>query len=80
MQNTFEILMGFLARYGAEVEGRELSSLSVETKTRLQRFARGQLYESEQLDVIGQLHERPEWIAFLAEEVKVLRVPRGKKP
>jgi len=80
MQNTFEILTGFLARYGAEVEGRETHTLPNELKTRLQRFARGELSEADQLELIRQLNERPEWIAFLAGEIKALRGQNGNKP
>ena len=79
MQNTFEILTRFLARYSDEVEGRESSSLPEEVRTRLQSFARGQLSASEQADLIARLNERQDWIAVLAEEVKALRVPDGTK-
>lgn len=79
MQNTFEILTGFLDRHGAEVEGRETRTLPNELKTRLQSFARGELSEADQADLIRRLNERPEWIAFLAEEVKALRGQNGDK-
>lgn len=78
MQNTFEILTGFLTRHG-EVEGRETGTLPDALKARLQRFARGELSEAEQLDLIRRLNERPDWIAFLAGEIKALRGQNGNK-
>jgi hypothetical protein len=79
MQNTFEILTGFLARYGADVEGREASPLPAEMIAQLKAFARGDLTEAEQMDLIRRLNERPDWIAFLAGEIKALRMQQGKK-
>lgn len=78
MQNTFEILAGFLERYGLEVEGHETSPLPAKTEEKLRAFARGELSEAEQIDLIRRLNERPEWTAFLAEEIKALRLPRKK--
>jgi hypothetical protein len=78
MQNTFEILAGFLARYGEEVEGRETSPLPTEIKNKLLAFARGDLTETDQLDLIRRLNERPDWIAFLAGEIKALRTANKK--
>ncbi len=77
MPNTFEILSGFLKRFGDEVEGREISGPTPETAAKLQRFARGQLSAAEQTELIRQLNEQPDWIAKLATEVKALRSPRG---
>ena len=77
MPNTFETLTGFLARHGAEVEGRESPKLPGEMRDRLQAFARGQLPESEQAELVRRINEYPEWVAFLAEEVKALRAPRN---
>ena len=73
MPNNFEILTGFLARFGDEVEGRESSPLPPEVAARLKSFARGQLAESEQTELIAQLEEHPEWVASLAAEVRALR-------
>ena len=73
MQNTFEILSGFLSRINGEVEGRELSALPPEVAAKLSRFARGHLSEAEQSDLIQKLNEHPDWVATLASEVKALR-------
>lgn len=73
MPNNFEILAGFLARYGDEVEGRETASLPAEVAEQLRRFARGQLAGPAQGEIIQQLGQHPDWVAFLATEVKALR-------
>jgi hypothetical protein len=75
MPNTFEILAGFLSRFGDEVEGRESSSRPPEVSVQLCRFARGQLPAVEQAGLIQQLNEHPDWVAALAAEAKALRDP-----
>jgi hypothetical protein len=77
MPNTFEILTGFLSRFGEEVEGRESTSLPPELSAQLRRFARGQLSEAEQAELIQQLNEHPDWVAALAAEARALRGPDG---
>jgi hypothetical protein len=73
MANEFEILAGFLARYGDEVEGRELQDLPREVQVKLRELAQGSLPESERSRLFGLLKENPAWIGRLAEEVKALR-------
>ncbi len=73
MRNTFEILAGFLDRFGDEVEGRELQAPSPELEGKLRSFARGALPAAEQPEVMGVLSRNPQWIALLADEVKALR-------
>jgi hypothetical protein len=75
MNDKFQILLKFLDRFDDEVQGRELSEPPAEAKTRLQQFARGGLPEQEQAKIFGLLDENPEWIAWLAQEVKGLRSP-----
>jgi hypothetical protein len=75
MPNTFEILIGFLARFGDEVEGRESTDPPAEITAQLRSFARGQLPASAQADLIRQLNEHPDWVATLAAEAKALRSP-----
>jgi hypothetical protein len=79
MENTFEILAGFLGRYGVEVEGREASPLPTEMESKLRDFARGALTDEEQLDLIRRLNDRPDWVAYLAGEIKALRLRQEKK-
>lgn len=73
MAERLQILLKFLERFDAEVEGRELSEPAEETKVKLQRFARGTLSEEEQTEVFVLLDRHPDWTAWLAKEVKGLR-------
>jgi len=73
MAERLEILLKFLDRFDDEVEGRVLSEPAEETKTKLQRFARGTLSAEEQTEVFVLLDRNPEWTAWLAKEVKGLR-------
>jgi hypothetical protein len=74
MAERARILMKFLERFEDEVQGRELSEPSEDAKTRLERFARGKLPEDEQTELLVLLDRHPEWTAWLAKEVKGLRV------
>lgn len=73
MPNSFEILAGFLERFGDEVEGRELQEPPPEIQTKLRDLARGHLPESERAELFALLSQNPGWIARLASEVKNLR-------
>jgi len=73
MPNTFEILTGFLDRYEADVEGRELREPPDEIRVQLRALARGDLARTEQDDLMAILGQHPDWIARLADEVKALR-------
>ena len=70
MAHKLQILLRFLERFDDEVQGREVSEPSEDAKVRLQRFARGALPEVEQTEVFDLLDRHPEWIAWLAREVK----------
>lgn len=73
MPNNFETLAGFLARYDDEVEGHETAPLPADVADQLRRFAQGQLTGPAQGEIIQQLGQHPDWVAFLATEVKALR-------
>jgi hypothetical protein len=73
MADTFQILAKFLEKFGDEVEGRELQEPAEETKQQLRRLARGSLPEAEQASLFAQLNQNPQWIGWLAQEVKGLR-------
>ncbi len=73
MSNEFEILAGFLARFGDEVEGRELQDLPKDVQAKLRELAQGNLPESERSQLFNLLKENPAWIGRLADEVKALR-------
>ncbi len=73
MSDKFEILLKFLERFDEEVQGRELSEPDGEAKTKLECLARGTLPDREQPEVFALLDRNPEWIGWLAQEVKALR-------
>ena len=73
MTERFHILLNFLERFDNEVQGRELCEPAGDAKVKLQRFARGSLPEPEQAKVFALLDQNPEWIGWLAQEVKSLR-------
>ncbi len=73
MSDKFEILLKFLERFDEEVQGRELSEPEGAAKTKLERLARGTLPDREQPEVFALLDRNPEWIGWLAQEVKALR-------
>jgi hypothetical protein len=73
MPDTFQILARFLERYGDDVEGRALAEPAVDAKEKLHRLARGTLPEAEQAELFAQLNRNPDWIAWLAREVKARR-------
>jgi len=73
MPNTFQILAGFLERFGDEVEGRELPEPPAEIRAKLHAFARGNLPKADQSELMNLLSQNPGWISRLAQEVKALR-------
>jgi hypothetical protein len=76
MPDTFQILARFLERYGDDVEGRAVAEPAVDLQEKLQRLARGTLPETEQEELFTVLNRNPDWISWLAREVKALR-PAG---
>ncbi len=77
MNDPFEILAGFLERFGDEVEGRELQETPEDVRIKLRDFARGGLPHSERAELFALLNRNPAWIGRLAEEVKALRAAPG---
>ncbi len=75
LPDTFQILAGFLERFGDEVEGRELRDMPPEVGVKLRDFARGNLAEADRAELFKLLNENPAWLGRLAEEVKTLRSP-----
>lgn len=71
--NTFQILAQFLQRAEGEVEGRELQEPAEETKIQLQRLARGELAEGDQTGLFAELNSHPDWVVWLAREIKKMR-------
>ncbi len=70
MSNEFEILARFLERFGDDVQGRELTEAPT---PKLRAFAQGTLTPTERADLLAGLQDNPEWLAWLAQEVKALR-------
>ena len=80
MPNSFEILAGFLDRFGGEVEGRLLEEPSPEIKLKLREFARGSLPEAQRDEVILLLRRNPHWVSLLASEAKAALGGSGRTP
>jgi len=78
MANEFEILAGFLAKFGDEVEGRELLDPPKNVQAQLRELARGSLSETERSQLMTLLNENPTWIGRLADEVKALRADANR--
>ena len=73
MSNTFEILSGFLARFGEEVEGRALNEPGTDLIDQLKLLACGNLPKEKRPGLFELLNQNPEWLALLARELKALR-------
>jgi len=73
MNNTFQILARFLQKAEGEVEGRELQEPAEEAKVQLKRLALGELAERDQTTVFAELNRNPDWVAWLAKEIKRMR-------
>ena len=78
MATEFEILAGFLAKFGDEVEGREIQEPPKDVQSRMRELALGKLPESERSQLFSLLNENPQWIGRLAEEVKALRTDTNR--
>jgi hypothetical protein len=74
MHNTFQILAGFLERHECEVEGRAMvADPPAEAQRQLRLLAAGALPEPDQPKLFAQLNQNPEWVGWLAREVKARR-------
>ena len=80
MPDTFHILARFLERYGDDVEGRALPELTGDTQEKLKRLARGNLPEPDRMELFALLSRNPDWVAWLAREVKTLRGGEAAAP
>jgi hypothetical protein len=81
MQTDFEILTKFLARSGAEVEGRVSDVPHSDAIELFRKFANGKATPEERATVVKLVDSRPDWIAALAKEIKQRRQrikPKGK--
>ena len=81
MQTDFEILTKFLARSGAEVEGRICDVPDSDAIEFFRKFANGKATPEERARMVNLVDSRPDWIAALAEEIRQRRQrtkPKGK--
>ena len=79
MSDAFRILARFLEQFDLEVEGRSQEDPPEEVQSRLRRFAQGTLGPAEREDLVGLLRAHPQWVAFLAREVKAQRPPTASE-
>jgi hypothetical protein len=79
MTNDFEIVAGFLERFGGEAEGRELPEPPAEIRNQLRDLARGHLTQPQCAELLALLSRNPGWISHLAYEVKTLRPPEAPR-
>jgi hypothetical protein len=77
MSHPFQILTEFLRQYGDEVEGRSLEEPNTEIKRKLQRFVSGASEETERTELVGLLQDNPQWVPWLAAEVKAQRTEKS---
>ena len=73
MQTDFEILTKFLARSGAEVEGRTSDVPDSDALELFRKFARGKATPEERAELARLVDARPNSIAVLAKEIKERR-------
>ena len=76
MNDTFQILAGFLDKYSDDVFGRAREDVPRELRDRLRDFAHGDLDDTERARLCKSLKENPQWIPALAQEA---RTPRGER-
>ena len=76
MNDTLQILAGFLDKYSDDVVGHAREELSPDLRARLRDFAHGTLDETERARLCQALKENPQWIPTLATEA---RTPRGER-
>ena len=74
MKHEFEIFSQFLEGSPEDVEGCEQLNPPAALQARLRAFAGGTITEAERHAVIGELQAHPQWVPWLAREVKALRV------
>jgi len=64
-------------QFEPEVEGRSLENPPPAAQLKLREFARGELPEEQQRELLVQLSLNRHWLSLLANEVKAMRNPSG---
>ena len=75
MEQTLQILERFLALTQVEVEGRVKRPVPPELERQLQALAEAQAGPDERARLALLLKDHPEWVAHLAEQIKMRRPP-----
>ena len=70
MNNTLQILTGFLDKYGDDVQGHADEAPPADLQARFREFARGTLAEAERARLSQLLKDNPQWIPALASEAR----------
>jgi len=73
MTAAFKTLVKFLDQFAGEVEGRSQVDPPDEIRSKLKRFARGELDELERVELIDLLKANPGWVELLAQQARALR-------
>ena len=74
MDTDLQIILEFLARCGAEVEGRaDLPPPNTEQAARLLDFARGDLTGPERAELCGLMKLNQHWLRWIADRVVASR-------
>ncbi len=69
MENDFEILSAFLDSLGPEVSGHSAGPVSDEERALIERFAQGNLSESERASIVSTLVQNETALQMLVESV-----------
>jgi len=76
MNETFQILAGFLDKFSDDVVGHAREDIPADLRARLRDFAQGTLDDAERARLCLSMKENPQWIPALAMEA---RTPRGER-
>jgi hypothetical protein len=76
MNDTLQILAGFLDKYSDDVIGHAREELPADLRVRLRDFAHGDLDDTERARLCKSLKENPQWITALAMEARTRRGER----
>ncbi len=75
MNNDLHTLIEFLGHFGPQVSGRGFSAPEVGVMHLFHRFIAGHVTDEERAEICELLRFHPEWIRWLADQVKAARSP-----
>jgi hypothetical protein len=73
MADDFGILFELLERHGREVSGRAAPNISDDIRAKLANMAAGKCDEERREELVKVLHEQPDLVPLLAQEILKLR-------